>query len=128
MGELIKLQISTANPLMKPGWSIDELEINDYPQIARQKVTYREPLLAIEELTGAKVQVKGQYFPANAKIPDGGRKLYVEVIGPTVISVQKAKHEVLKMVEALAIRTLNIPGLTNAVQGTPGKYNPAVGT
>jgi len=109
------------------GMHSDELEINDYPQIARQKITHREPLVAIEEMTGAKVQVKGQHFASGARMPEGAKKLYVEIIGPTQVSVLKAKHEVYKMMEALAIRTLNIPGLSRAVTGTPGRYDPATG-
>lgn len=103
------------------------MEINDYPQIARQKISHREPLLQIEELTGAKLQVRGQYFSAGTRLPEGARKLYVQIIGPTTMSAQKAKYEVHKMMEALAIRTLNIPGVTRAVMGTPGRYDPAVG-
>mmetsp|Transcript_47995 Transcript_47995/g.109176 ORF Transcript_47995/g.109176 Transcript_47995/m.109176 type:complete len:1407 (+) Transcript_47995:230-4450(+) len=114
-------------PITPLGMASDELDINDYPQIARQKISHRDPLNAIEEMTGAKVQVRGQYFAANAKIPEGARKLYVEIVGPTTISVQKAKHEVRQMMEALAIRTLNIPGVSRAVMGTPGRYDPAVG-
>ncbi|CAE7199044.1 unnamed protein product [Symbiodinium sp. CCMP2592] len=109
------------------GMCSDELEINDYPQIARQKITHRDPLVAIEEMTGAKLQVKGQHFASAARMPEGAKKLYVEIIGPTQVSVAKAKHEVYKMMEALAIRTLNIPGLTRAVTGTPGRYDPVVG-
>jgi hypothetical protein len=116
-----------ATSIHLPGSFVEELEINDYPQIARQKVSVREPLLQIEELTGAKVQIKGQYFASNAKVPEGGRKLYVECVGPTAVAVQKAKHEVHKMVEALAIRTLNIPGTSRAIHGTPGRYEPAKG-
>jgi len=109
------------------GMCSDELEINDYPQIARQKITHRDPLVAIEEMTGAKLQVKGQHFASAARMPEGAKKLYVEIIGPRQVSVAKAKHEVYKMMEALAIRTLNIPGLTRAVTGTPGRYDPVVG-
>eukprot|EP00971_Amphidinium_carterae_P169669 3361915-Amphidinium_carterae.1 len=32
---------------------MDEFEINDYPQIARQKISHREPLDHIKEMTGA---------------------------------------------------------------------------
>mmetsp|Transcript_46116 Transcript_46116/g.107888 ORF Transcript_46116/g.107888 Transcript_46116/m.107888 type:complete len:1058 (+) Transcript_46116:122-3295(+) len=109
------------------GMCSDELEINDYPQIARQRITAREPLVAIEEMTGAKVQVKGQHFTSTARMPEGAKKLYVEILGPTEVAVAKAKHEVYKMMEALAIRTLNIPGLSRAVTGAPGRYNPVVG-
>lgn len=116
-----------ATSMHLPGAFVEELEINDYPQIARQRISAREPLLQIEELTSAKVQVRGQYFASNAKVPEGGRKLYVECVGQTAMAAQKAKYEVLKMVEALAIRTLNIPGASRAVMGTPGRYDPAVG-
>ncbi|CAE7453529.1 unnamed protein product [Symbiodinium pilosum] len=109
------------------GMCSDELEINDYPQIARQKITHRDPLVAIEEMTGAKVQVKGQHFASGARMPEGAKKLYVEIIGPTQVSVAKAKNEVYKMMEALAIRTLNIPGMSRAVLGTPGRYDPVTG-
>eukprot|EP00930_Biecheleria_cincta_P055169 TRINITY_DN4151_c0_g1_i1.p1 TRINITY_DN4151_c0_g1~~TRINITY_DN4151_c0_g1_i1.p1 ORF type:complete len:1282 (+),score=365.70 TRINITY_DN4151_c0_g1_i1:151-3996(+) len=124
---------SAEDKALLPGYShlagqcVEELEINDYPQIARQKITHRDPLVAIEEMTGCRVQVRGQHFLPNAKMPEGARKLYVECVGPTTVAVSKAKHEVYKMMEALAIRTLNIPGLTNKIGGTPGKYNPASG-
>lgn len=119
--------LSGVGPVAPQGMAMDELEINDYPTIARQKISHKEPLLAIEEMTGAKCQVKGQYFAANHKLPEGARRLYVEVVGPTVISVQKAKQEVRRMMEALSIRTLNIPGVSRAVMGTPGRYDPMTG-
>merc|ERR1712217_474748 len=119
--------LAGGGPIAPVGTHMDEFEINEYPQIARQKISHREPLLAIGEMTGAKCWVKGQYFADERKMPEGARKLYVEITGPTSISVQKAKHEVRKMMEALAIRTLNIPGVSRAVMGTPGRYDPAVG-
>lgn len=109
------------------GMHADELEINDYPQVARQQISHREKLDAIHELTGARCQVKGQHFANKDKLPEGGRLLYVEVIGPTSMAVLKAKHEVKRMMEALAIRTLNIPGVSRAVTGAPGRYDPLVG-
>ena len=49
------------------------------------------------------------------------------VPGPTSTAVAKAKNEVYKMMEALAIRTLNIPGMTRAVHGVPGRRGPLQG-
>merc|ERR1719265_3038663 len=83
-----------AGNMYVPGMFTDEFEINDYPTVARQKISHKDPLLQIEEMTGAKVQVKGQHFNAGVKLPEGAKKLYVEIIGPTVIAVQKAKSEV----------------------------------
>merc|ERR1719198_1731192 len=68
----------TTTTLLAPGMHLEELEINDYPQIARQKITHREPLLQIEEMTGCKLWVKGQHFADERKMPEGSRKLYVE--------------------------------------------------
>jgi len=113
--------------VLPPGMHMEELDINDYPQVARQKISHKDPLLQIEEMTGAKVQVRGQYFAPNATVPEGSRRLFVEITGPTVISVQKGKAEVHKMMEALAIRTLNIPGVSRAVMGSPGRYDPIIG-
>ncbi|CAJ1410366.1 unnamed protein product [Effrenium voratum] len=106
---------------VEAGMHMDELEINDYPQIARQKITHRDPLVAIEEMTGCKLQVRGQHFTSARQMPEGGKKLFVEIVGPTQVAVSKAKHEIFKMMEALAIRTLNIPGMTRAIGGAPGK-------
>mmetsp|Transcript_105612 Transcript_105612/g.298704 ORF Transcript_105612/g.298704 Transcript_105612/m.298704 type:complete len:228 (+) Transcript_105612:315-998(+) len=119
--------VSGMDPLAPMGMIADELEINDYPQIARQKISHKEPLLAIEEMTGAKCQVKGQYFASGTRMPEGARRLYVYIVGPTTVAVQKAKQEVKRMMETLAIRTLNIPGMSRAVLGTPGRYDPATG-
>lgn len=109
------------------GMHADEFEINDYPQVARQQISHREKLDAIHELTGAKCQVKGQHFGNKDKLPEGGRLLFVEIIGPTSMAVMKAKNEVKRMMEALAIRTLNIPGASRAIAGAPGRYDPLVG-
>merc|ERR1712039_1098315 len=100
----------------------DEFEINDYPQVARHKISHRDPQVQIEELTGAKVWVKGQFFADERKMPPGSKKLYVEITGPTALAVQKAKKEVKNMIEALSIRTLNIPGVTSQQIGKPGRY------
>merc|ERR1719253_2488709 len=74
------MQLATQSVVLGPGMHLEELEINDYPQVTRQNISKREPLLNIEEITGAKVQVKGQYFANPAKMPEGCRKLYVQII------------------------------------------------
>jgi len=117
----------SGSSMAPPGMHMEEFEVNDYPEVARKRMTAREPLLQIEELTGAKLWVKGQHFAAHAKLPEGARRLYVEIIGPTDVSVKRARREVENMMEALAIRTLNIPGASRAIAGQSGRYDPAVG-
>lgn len=55
----------------------EELEINDYPQQARWKVTQKEASDSVAELTGAAVIARGSYVPAGRKPNPGERKLYL---------------------------------------------------
>lgn len=55
----------------------DELEINDYPQQARWKVTQKEASDSVAELTGAAIIARGSFVPAGRKPNPGERKLYL---------------------------------------------------
>jgi len=95
-----------------------ELEINDFPQNARWKVTHKETLGPISEWTGAAVTTRGQFYPSG-KIPGPGeRKLYLFIEGPTEKSVKKAKAEVKRVLEDYTSQSLSLPG-----SGQPGRYS-----
>ena len=82
-----------------------ELEINDYPQQARWKVTHKDALNTIVEFTGCAVTTKGTFYPTG-KAPQGERKLYLLIEGPTEIAVKRAKADIRKILDeatALAI-------------------------
>ncbi|KAF4656622.1 atp-dependent rna helicase, partial [Perkinsus olseni] len=88
---------------------VEELEINDYPQLARAKVSNRELRGGIEERTGCRLQIKGQFYQRNAYVPPGCRKLYIEIIGNSAVACQRAKAECRDVCEEWAKTTLNIP-------------------
>eukprot|EP01113_Clastostelium_recurvatum_P031282 TRINITY_DN3888_c4_g1_i6.p1 TRINITY_DN3888_c4_g1~~TRINITY_DN3888_c4_g1_i6.p1 ORF type:complete len:1106 (-),score=318.86 TRINITY_DN3888_c4_g1_i6:178-3450(-) len=75
----------------------DELEINDYPQQARFKVTYRDTVSLIHEYFGVVVTTRGTYVPPG-KQAGQHRKLYLFLEGPTESSVRKAKDELKKLI------------------------------
>lgn len=76
-----------------------ELEINDFPQHARWKITHRETIRDIGEL-GAAVVVKGKYYKlGTAPGPNDERKLYLHIEGPTAEVVKRAKHEIKRILE-----------------------------
>ncbi|KAL0309771.1 UNVERIFIED_CONTAM: DEAD-box ATP-dependent RNA helicase 42 [Sesamum radiatum] len=52
-----------------------ELEINDFPQNARWKVTHKETLGPISEWTGAAITTRGQYYPPG-RIPGPGKESF----------------------------------------------------
>eukprot|EP00210_Caulerpa_lentillifera_P003462 g3304.t1 len=74
-----------------------ELEINDFPQHARWKITDRDTLAAINELAGAAVTTRGLYIKPGSGIPLGERELFLLIEGFTESSVKKVKSELKKI-------------------------------
>ena len=69
----------------------EELEINDFPQQARWKVTSKEALAQISEYSEAGITVRGTYYGPGKSVPEGDRKLYLAIESTQELSVQKAK-------------------------------------
>eukprot|EP01120_Amphizonella_sp_Union-15-10_P011505 TRINITY_DN4896_c0_g2_i1.p1 TRINITY_DN4896_c0_g2~~TRINITY_DN4896_c0_g2_i1.p1 ORF type:complete len:277 (+),score=85.89 TRINITY_DN4896_c0_g2_i1:544-1374(+) len=80
-----------------------ELEINDYPQSARWKVTHKDALTAITEFTGCAVTARGQYCPPGRTPLPGDRKLYLFIEGSSVDHVTKAKAEIKRILDEATI-------------------------
>ena len=91
------------------GMFVEELEINDYPAVARLRASARDLKAGIENRTGSKIIVKGQYVAPKHKPPAGARKLFVEISAPTKAAAEQAKHELLSAIEEVAIATLKLP-------------------
>ncbi|CAA3008216.1 DEAD-box ATP-dependent RNA helicase 42-like [Olea europaea subsp. europaea] len=95
-----------------------ELEINDFPQNARWKVTHKETLGPISEWTGAAITTRGQYF-APGRVPGPGeRKLYLFIEGPTEQSVKRAKAELKRALEEITMQASSLPS-----SAQPGRYS-----
>ncbi|XP_059647342.1 DEAD-box ATP-dependent RNA helicase 42 [Cornus florida] len=95
-----------------------ELEINDFPQNARWKVTHKETLGPISEWTGAAITTRGQYFPPGKIAGPGERKLYLFIEGPTEQSVKRAKAELKRVLEDITTQASSLPG-----SAQPGRYS-----
>jgi len=85
-----------------------ELEINQYPEYARRQLAFGRNLKGVEEKTTAKCQLKGQYRGPQTQGPQVDKLLYVEISGPTLAVVQRAKSAVHAMIEDFAKKTLQI--------------------
>jgi len=77
----------------------EELEINDFPQQARWKVTSKEALAQISEYSEAGITVRGTYYPPGKKVDDGDRKLYLAIESTQELRVQKAKVEITRLLK-----------------------------
>ncbi|XP_073055202.1 DEAD-box ATP-dependent RNA helicase 45-like [Primulina eburnea] len=95
-----------------------ELEINDFPQNARWKVTHKETLGPISDWTGAAITTRGQYFPPGKVAGPGDRKLYLFIEAPTEQSVKRAKAELKRALEDITSHALSLPG-----SAQPGRYS-----
>lgn len=68
-------------------------------QFGVAQVTHRDTLSLITELTGAAVTTRGYFAGPGRPLPEGEKKLYLLIEGPTESSVRKAKVEVKRILE-----------------------------
>ncbi|EIE18729.1 DEAD-domain-containing protein [Coccomyxa subellipsoidea C-169] len=94
-----------------------ELEINEFPQHARWKVTHRDTIAQLNELTGAAVTTKGFYVAPNQQPPEGERKLYLLIEGPTEAKVREAKAEIKRILEEFTEKAMRRDAAPQ-----PGRY------
>lgn len=85
----------------------EELEINDFPQQARWRVTSKEALAQISEYSEAGITVRGTYVPNGKQPPEGERKLYLAIESTSDMAVAKAKSEITRLIkeELLKLQT-----------------------
>ncbi|XP_002161749.2 probable ATP-dependent RNA helicase DDX46 [Hydra vulgaris] len=82
----------------------DEIDINDFPQQARWRITSKEVIEQVRELSESGVTVRGLYIPPNKK-PEGDEKrlhLYLESLSER--SIQIAKAEIKRLLREELIR------------------------
>lgn len=93
----------------------DEVEINDFPQTARWKVTSKETIMNITEVSEAAITVRGTFFPPGKEPKaEGERKIYLYIEGPSERSIHLAKLEVKRVVKEEMIRLGSFRGPQSA--------------
>eukprot|EP01098_Paradermamoeba_levis_P013789 TRINITY_DN6376_c0_g1_i1.p1 TRINITY_DN6376_c0_g1~~TRINITY_DN6376_c0_g1_i1.p1 ORF type:complete len:480 (+),score=168.87 TRINITY_DN6376_c0_g1_i1:61-1440(+) len=80
----------------------EELEINDFPQQARWKVTHKGALGDIIEWTGVAVTTRGVFVAPGRNAPPGEKKLYLYIEGSSEEDVKNAKREIKRVLEETA--------------------------
>ena len=90
-----------------------ELEINDYPQTARFKVTHRDSILAIQEWTKAAIITKGAYYPPGRNAPPGERKLYLLIQAESMAAAKAARKELRRILEEASLAAAPDDSSTN---------------
>lgn len=86
----------------------EELEINDFPQQARWKVTSKEALAQISEYSEAGLTVRGTFVPPGKQPPEGERKLYLAIESCSELAVSKAKREITRLIKEELLKIKNV--------------------
>ncbi|KAJ3206683.1 pre-mRNA processing RNA-helicase [Dinochytrium kinnereticum] len=76
-----------------------EFEINDFPQKARWKVTNKEQIVQITELSGSAITTRGSFFPPGKQPGPGERKLYLFIEGETQLAIDIARREIKRILK-----------------------------
>ena len=101
-----------------------EIEINDYPQRARWRVTSRETLSQITENTGAAITTRGIYVTPGKPVPEGERKLHLLIESDTERSVDQAKLEIRRLISEATIQQLEKESRQGGLSGSgSGRYS-----
>jgi len=78
----------------------EELEINDFPQQARWKITSKETISHICEYAEVGITVRGSYFPPGSKEPPPGeRKLFLAIESLNEKNLSLAKSEIARIIK-----------------------------
>ncbi|KAM2632992.1 hypothetical protein EV1_023664 [Malus domestica] len=79
-------------------------------QTGEWKVTHKETLGPISELTGAAITIRGQYFPPGKVPGPGDCKVFLFIDGLTEQSVKRGKAEIKRKSEEIMNQALPLPG------------------
>ncbi|RDD47700.1 putative ATP-dependent RNA helicase DDX46, partial [Trichoplax sp. H2] len=94
----------------------EELPINDFPQNARWKITSKDTISDITELSECSITVRGTYFPPGKEPGEGQRKIYLYLEGPNERSVQIATAEIKRILKEEILKAKTMQSLR------PGRY------
>lgn len=83
-----------------------EFEIDSYPEITRKKVTGRDYLAQIGELTCCQISVRGILSRGSGNV-FGQKKLHIFIEGDTRVAVMNALYEINKTAEESAMNALS---------------------
>lgn len=89
----------------------EELEINDFPQTARWRVTSKEAIQTIQEVSGAAITCRGSFFPPDRKPLPGERKLYVLVEADEGEKLLTARREIVRIIRDELVRLQEQQGM-----------------
>ena len=83
-----------------------EFDINDYPETSRRKVTNKDYLEQLGDITTTQITLRGVLTKPGVKNAYGQKRLHIHVEGDTRQNVTSALFEIKRYCEELAMNTL----------------------
>lgn len=83
----------------------EEIDINDYPAPARKRITQKATLDEVVERSGVAIIQRGNYVAPNKKLEPGEKRLRLIIEASTELAVQKARAEIMRVLEDETLRT-----------------------
>ncbi|KAJ9072278.1 pre-mRNA processing RNA-helicase [Entomophthora muscae] len=102
-----------------------EIEINDFPQKARWRVTNKEQINQITEHTGAAVTTRGEYIASHEPLPFGSsrRKLHLFIEADNQIAVDLAVREIKSLLKEATLLAFEAENRGTAGGALTGRYS-----
>lgn len=103
-----------------------EIEINDYPQKARWRVTNKEQINLITEHTGAAVTTRGEYIPNPDSLPPNStrRKLHLFIEAETQLAIDLAVREIRSLLKEATLLAFEAESRSSSAGGAlTGRYS-----
>ncbi|KRX71520.1 putative ATP-dependent RNA helicase DDX46, partial [Trichinella sp. T6] len=97
----------------------EELEINDFPQQVRWKITSRDSISQIQEYAEVGISVKGSYVPAGKEPKEGERRLYLCIEAASELAITRARNEIIRVLKE---ELRKLASLTSAQTYNKAKY------
>ena len=82
----------------------EEIDINDFPQQARWRITSKEIIEQVREISEAGVTVRGIYIPPNKKANEDDKRLHLYIESLNERSIQIAKAEIKRLLKEELIK------------------------
>eukprot|EP00794_Sanderia_malayensis_P010050 gene10050-11079_t len=81
-----------------------EIDVNDFPQQARWRITSKETLSRVCELSEAGITVRGSFVPSGSKLKEGEKKLHLYIESLSERAIQIARAEVRRLLKEELIK------------------------
>jgi len=82
----------------------EEIDLNDFPQQARWRITSKEIIEQVRELSEAGITVRGVYIPPNKKPEEDEKRLHLYIESLSERSIEIAKAEIKRLLKEELIR------------------------